>query len=177
MVRILPLHPSLTNKKYQLIAGGIVLMGAAAVTYVVARPKPDTSSPTYDVVLPVRRTAEDLGGWRRTSPADSEPVYAYSDEIDDTGIIVSQQPIPDQHKGNVADWVEKVAKGFSATTVIEAGGTDVYIGRSARGPQSLIFTKNNVLILIKSQKTISQEAWVQYINSLVDPNGQQIPTF
>jgi len=133
--------------------------------------------PTYEVVLPQRTSIDTLGGWQRVSPEGSEPIFAYSDTIEDTTISVSQQPMPKSFVGNVAAEVKRLAESYSATTVIEAGGTDVYIGRSARGPQSVIFAKGNTLVLIKSQKTISQAEWVRYINNLVDPDSEQTPTF
>ena len=163
------------RRRLAIIIVFIVTMGT--VVYFFARPNPPELEPAYDIVLPQRTTIEDLGGWQRVSPVDSEPVFAYSDTIEDVAISVSQQPIPDSFVGNVAAQVKQLAESYSASTVIEAGGTTVYIGRSARGPQSVIFAKNNTLILIKSQKTISQDEWVTYINNLVDPDTEQIPTF
>src|SRR5690606_12208141 len=97
---------------------------------------------------------EELGGWQRVNPDGKDPVFAYTDSIESVGISVSQQPLPAAFSGNVANRVKQLAEGYSATTVIEAGGTQAYIGRSARGPQSVILAKNNVLIFIKSEKTI-----------------------
>ena len=109
--------------------------------------------------------------------AASYPIFSYNDTVEDVAISVSQQPLPDSFKGNVSAQVKQLAESYSATTVIEAGGTDVYIGRSARGPQSLIFAKNDTLLLIKSQNTISQAEWIKYINNLVDPKSENTPTF
>jgi predicted ATP-grasp superfamily ATP-dependent carboligase len=168
----------LPPSKPGIIAGSALLIGAAAtIAYVSLRPKAAPPAPTYDVVLPQRTSVTDLGGWQRVSPEGKDPVFAYNDEIDSVRIIVSQQAIPSSFEGNVAAQVKQLADSYSATTVIEAGGTDVYIGRSARGPQSVIFAKNNTLVLIKSEKTISQSDWVRYINNLVDPKSEQLPTF
>lgn len=161
-----------------LVLYGLLATGCIAVAiYLLSRPSTSTIAPAYDVVLPQRTPIEKLGGWRRVSPAQNDPVFAYDDTIDDVGIIVSQQPIPESFAGNVAGSVRELAENGSYTTVLEAGGTKVYIGRSARGPQSAVFAKDDVLVFIKTEKTISQTSWIDYINKLVDPESEQLPTF
>lgn len=160
-----------------IIIGAIVIIALGSIIYVFTTSRKPALAPTYDVVLPQRTTIETLGGWQRVNPSGSDPVFAYSDTIDDTAISVSQQPLPASFVGNVDAKVKELADNYSATTVIEAGGTKAYIGRSAKGPQSIIFAKNNTLVLIKSQKAISQADWIQYINTLVDPKTEKTPTF
>ncbi len=172
----LPQH--LPARRYGLIACGVVAAGTTATAlYFFMRPDASTVAPTYDIVLPQRTSVEDLGGWRRVSPAGNDPVFAYDDMIDATSIRVSQQPIPTSFADNIPERVKQVAESFNATTVIDANGVKVYLGRSARGPQYAIFAKNTTLVLIKSQKTLSQAAWTKYINNLVDPKTEQTPTF
>lgn len=103
---------------------------------------------------------------QRVSPPESDPVFAYADTIDSVSIIVSQQPLPKDFKGHVDDSVAKVAKEFEATTKLSADDTTVWLGTSAKGPQSVVLTKNNLLILIKSQKKISDQAWTNYVKAL-----------
>ena len=93
-------------------------------------------------------------------------MYAYTDTVDTVSITVSEQPLPVSFKSDVSTKVAEVAKNFNATTKLEAKNTDFYIGTSASGPQSVIFAKNDVLILIKSQKKIDDEKWGVYIDSL-----------
>lgn len=126
------------------------------------------NSPGYQTVIPKGKTISDLGGWKRISPPKASPVYAYSDTLDNVSISVSQQPLPPSFNGGVAE----LAKKFNATDKVDANGTDVYIGTSAKGPQSTIFTKNGLLILIKSHKNIDDKAWAYYIESLIgtDPS-------
>lgn len=170
--------PNYSRRHLHVMAasGVVVLGGLTVVLYTLSRPEP-TSAPTYDIVLPYERTVEDLGGWRRVSPIEKEPVFAYEDAIGDVAISVSQQPIPESFSSNIAGSVRELAERGSYANVIEAGDTQVYIGRSARGPQSAVFAKNNVLIFIKSQKTISNAEWARYIEQLVDPRDDKIPTF
>ena len=121
----------------------------------------------YQTVLPESKSITQLGGWRRVSPSDSDPVYAYTDKINDVAISVSQQPLPESFKqGGIDSNVADVAKKFNATASFDAGTTTAYSGTSAKGPQSVIFTKNSLLILIKSQANIDEDAWVRYVKSL-----------
>ncbi|MEO5950616.1 MAG: hypothetical protein ABIQ04_04165 [Candidatus Saccharimonadales bacterium] len=120
----------------------------------------------YQTVLPVGKTINTLGGWKRVSPPDSDPVYAYIDAIDGIAVSVSQQPLPKSFEGDVDSKVAELAKKFNATTKVDASGTTVYIGTSAKGPQSIIFTKNGILILVKSQEKITDASWIKYAKSL-----------
>lgn len=120
----------------------------------------------YQTVLPEGKSITSLGGWKRVSPSDGDPVYAYVDTIGGVSVSVSQQPLPDTFKGSTDENVAKVAKKFNATNKLEAGNTTAYIGTSAKGPQSVIFSRNGLLILIKSQKQIDNKAWIGYIESL-----------
>lgn len=166
------------TRKHLLLAGGVLLViGGGIGLYLAFQSKNNPTAPTYNTVLPQDQSVDELGGWQRVSPPESEPVFAYNDHIDDIAINVSQQPIPESFAGNVGANVKSLAESYSATTVIEAGETTVYIGRSSRGPQSVIFTKNNLLVLIKSQGTIKHESWARYINALADPKSQTIPSF
>jgi hypothetical protein len=120
----------------------------------------------YQTILPSGKSISALGGWKRVSPEKSEPVYAYTDKIGDISINVSEQPLPESFIGNTDSQVAELAEKFNATTKIDAGDVKAYVGTSAKGPQSAIFTKNSLLILIKSQEKIDDAAWAKYIKSL-----------
>jgi hypothetical protein len=120
----------------------------------------------YQTVLPSGKSIDGLGGWKRVSPTGSEPVYAYVDNINGIPVSVSQQPLPNSFKNDIDGQVGELAKKFNATTKLDAGGTTVYLGTSAKGPQSVILTKNGLLILIKSQGKIDDSAWTDYAQSL-----------
>lgn len=122
--------------------------------------------PQFDTLLPSGSSIEALGGWTRVSPPDRNAVFAYSDAIRDNRIIISQQPLPDDFLGNIDGKVEELAQSYKATEKLTANGMVVYIGTSAKGPQSVIFTKNNLLVLIKSSVKLSNDDWVGYVNSL-----------
>jgi len=120
----------------------------------------------FNTVIPTGKSIEQLGGWQRVSPEGSAPVYTYVDSIEGVPINVSQQDIPDSFGTNTNSKVAELAKNFNATNTLNVENLTVYIGTSAKGPQSVIFTKDKTLVLIKSEKEISGTAWTAYINSL-----------
>lgn len=121
--------------------------------------------PDYHTIVPQGKTASDVT-WQRVSPPDHNAVFAYADKIAGTTINVSQQPIPDNFKSDVDGSVQTLAKSYNATEKIIAGTTSIYVGTSGDGPQSAIFTKNNLLILVKSTDKISEADWAKYAESL-----------
>jgi hypothetical protein len=177
MIKLLPHRVAPTRRQKLLAGSALLLCGISIGAFYFLKPATNQSEPSYDVVLPRQRTVEDLGGWKRISPANNDPVFAYSDMIGEVQISVSQQPIPKPFLGNIEASVKQLADSYSATIVLEAGEIKAYLGRSARGPQSVIFVKDNVLVLIKSQKPISQSDWIKYITSLTNPKKEQLPTF
>lgn len=135
------------------------------------------ATPGDKVILPENKTIEELGGWRRVSPPGNDPVFSYTDEIEGINVSVSQQPLPKSFKGDVPGKISELAKGYNATVKIEAGNTIAYIGTSAKGPQSVILTKNDLLILMKSEKQIADTAWADYIKKLYSPDFKNVPKF
>lgn len=123
-------------------------------------------TPQYTTISPTDKKVDNLGGWTLISPPDSDPVYAYSDKISGIGINVSEQLLPESFKTDTDRQIELLSQGFKASEKITVNGIIVYIGTSAKGPQSVIFTKNNLLILIKSNAPISSDQWVKYISSM-----------
>lgn len=131
--------------------------------------KPPTlqrGNPPFSTILPAGKTSASLGGWARVSPPDRDPVYAYVDQINNIQINVSEQPLPANFKNNTTAKIAQLAEGFNATDKITASDITVYIGTSAKGPQSVIFTEHNLLILIKSTSMLSNNQWIAYISSL-----------
>lgn len=122
-------------------------------------------SPTFTAVTPGGQSIDQFGGWQRISPPETEPVFVYTDEINDTPISVSQQPLPVNFQNDAANQLSQLAQGFNATEQINSD-PDIYIGSSAQGPQSIITSKSGLLILITSKTSVENDAWISYINSL-----------
>lgn len=163
----------------------LAVAGVSAGVYMLTFPdnkpavtsKQNTVDPGEDVVLPSGKKIDDLGGWQRVSPPENEPVFSYADKIGDVQIKVSQQKLPKEFSNNPQEKVEELAKGFNASSKIEAGNIIAYIGTNAKGPQSVILTKNDLLISIVSASTIDDADWSAYIKSLDSPKLENVPKF
>jgi hypothetical protein len=167
--------PTRQDKKRTIIIGGliIILVVAGLITGIAihaANSRKTTETmildPGYTTVLPADKSITSLGGWKRVSPKNATPVYAYNDTIAGTAISVSEQTLPESFQDDVNGSIATLAKSYNATAITQVGDTIIYIGTSAKGPQSVIFTKNGLLILIKSEKQITNTAWSSYAVSL-----------
>lgn len=156
--------PQLTRKQTVIIASIVLLI--AIVLVVVITTASSRSSPVFQTVSPNNTPVEQLGGWKRVSPPDSDPVFSYTDKIDDVTIRVSQQQLPKGFDQDTSSKIAELAKRFNATSKIATASATTYIGTSSKGPQSVILAKRNLLILISSEKAIKNESWATYIDSL-----------
>lgn len=183
------LHRPRPSKKL-VVGGGIAgIVGLAVVAGIVFLPKllpqkPDGTpasaatpskpraetltkgTPDFPTKLPAGKTIEQFGGWTRVSPSDRNPVFAYVDTIDGVPVNVSQQPLPADFRGDTAEQIAILAKGYNATEKLTAGDTTIYLGTSAKGPQSAILAKDNLLILMKSATKLDNASWTTYVDSL-----------
>lgn len=175
------------RKKRLLVGTVVIVIIALVIIAVFVIPKatqqtagtPDTAqqvvvseqdrtakTPFYETLLPVGKSIEQLGGWTRVSPPDRNAVFAFMDYIGQDRIVVSQQPLPEDFKEDTESQVEQLAKGYKATEKITVTGMTVHIAKSAKGPQSVVFAKKGLLVLIRSSVTISNDQWISYIDSL-----------
>lgn len=135
-------------------------------TPTIAEEDKRAKTPTFTTVLPSGKTINDLGGWTRASPVGANPVFVYVDYIGDARINVNQQPLPEDFKTDTEMKVEELAIGYKATEKLTVGNLIVHIASTSQGPQTAIFTKNDLLILLRSNTAISSDSWISYINSL-----------
>lgn len=160
------------RSKIILTTTALVLCIAAITTAVIAlQPKHPTTngttiSPDFNALVPKNVSIDEVGGWQKLTPPSGDTVYVYIDTVGGALLNVSQQRLPESFKANTADSVKEMAKAYNATTPLTVSGTTAYIGTSADGPQSVIFSKNGLLVLIKSDKKIQDTSWISYINSL-----------
>jgi hypothetical protein len=138
--------------------------GAVRGTHTIAGPIQGT--PSFTTLLPSGKSIQSLGGWYRISPPTSNPVYAFADIVGSVGLDVSEQPLPSSWQQDSAEQAANLAQGFGANEKLSDGNLAIYIGTSSKGPQSVIFTEDNLLILIKSTDGLTINQWVAYINSL-----------
>ncbi len=160
----------LLNKKTAIGLGIVICLITGLMIYRSMNSNSNATSkkPTYQTLLPQGKTIHELGGWKRVSPPEDQPVFAFTDAVDGIPVSVTEQPLPQQFKNNIDSQVADLAKKFNATDKIDANGTPVYIGTSVKGPQSAIFATKKLLILIKSEKKISDTSWTSYVVSLTN---------
>lgn len=181
---LLRLRPRWLKKKSVLVAAAIAaLLGLSMVGYTLYGDNSTigngsggdlngigdiskSKGPQYQTVLPAGKSIEQLGGWKRVSPPDKEPVFAFADQIGETQITVSQQPLPESFLKDIAGSIKTLAQQFTANEQISVRGKEVYIGTSIKGPQSVIFSTRGLLVLIKSDAKVSNDQWQRYIESI-----------
>ena len=158
--------------------GVIILLGSFLMTSRPVKVVVDTKSttnktslvrgtPDFSILSPDGKSVQDLNGSIRS---DNKQLFVYVDKIGNVQINVSQQPLPNEFKTDTDQQIEQLAKSYKANGKITVGSILVHIGASIKGPQSVIFTKNNLLILIVSSDSIKNDRWARYINSLQQPD-------
>jgi hypothetical protein len=116
-------------------------------------------------VLSIDGSGDVPGGYARINPPGSPNTYAYVDSLDGIPIKVSQQKAPDSVLAD-ASKIQDLAVQFGATESFDAGELTIYIGKSANGPQSILYTKGGLLVLIAADQPISNSTWIEYISNL-----------
>ena len=167
------------NRKVILITcGGILVAAGVSIGIVIlttsksaSQPtttqKSDTSNtPPYTTLLPEGKSIDQLGGWHKLASPNGDIAYAYTDTINGVTISLSQQPLPDAFKADAATKLASLAKSDNATDSLDINGVSAYVGTSAKGPQSVYYTKNGLLILVKSEASLPDASWKKYLASL-----------
>lgn len=169
----------------------VLALSAGGITYISSRPNQGSSvsevagvssgqstdeissgkselsvKPSFTMVLP-KGKKESQFKFARVSPDENAPTYAFIDLIGETKINISEQEVPKQFDYNRAVELERVAKDFQATNVIQIDEDKIYHGYSEKlRVQSLVFIKKDRLIFIKSPEKLSDDTWTGYILNL-----------
>lgn len=96
----------------------------------------------------------------------TKKVASYNDVLDGIAITVSQQPMPSKFVGDPTGEVEKLAKQINANDKISTSTLTAFAGISIKGPQTVLFAKNDLLIFIFADKKIDTLKWIDYIDSM-----------
>lgn len=126
---------------------------------------PTNVTPDFATLVPADKSIEQLGGFARVSPENAAPAFAFKDTISDVPVIVTQQKKPEQLSDQLK--IEELAKSFNATKQVQIDQNVLYIGKSEKGPQSAIYVKDDLLVLIKAEREVNEIDWVQYVTNLV----------
>lgn len=176
-------RPRFSWRNRILISVSIALVSIATATYLIvsgSAPKEEIHTgnvPEFAAILPNGKSIDSLGGWKKVSPPKSEPVFAYTDHINGIASTISQQSLPASFTTSTDAHVAELAKSYNATNKIKTGSTTVYVGTSIKGPQSIIFTKASLLVLIKTKSTVQNDALISYINDLRAPDVNGVPKY
>lgn len=122
------------------------------------------SKPDFKIILPEGKEEETESGKIGYDP--QKKVVSFNDKIGVVHITVSQQPLPDSFKNDPEKQLETLAKNFSANEIVVPSNPKVYLGTSAKGPQTAIFYKNDLLVFIQSSSKIDKIDWTDYIRGL-----------
>lgn len=130
--------------------------------------KLENKKPELKLLVPAGKTIDQLGGWSKISLSSGDIFYQFADSIDQITIKVGQQKLPESYKDNTESKLLELAKSISANEKVLAGSTEFYIFTSPDKTHAQLITlvKNNLLISISSTAKVSNEAWINYINSL-----------
>lgn len=158
------------NKWMFFTALGMILLGVVflviGLLQVHSAPVDEsTTKPNFQAILPKGKTIESLGGWEKLTSPNGDVFYAYADTVNGVNVNVSEQQLPGKFKNDLTNQMQAMARAYNANTKLDANGTTVYVGTSAKGPQSVLFTKNDLLVLMKSWAAIPDADWITYINS------------
>lgn len=125
-------------------------------------------TPDFTTFVPSGKTIDSYGGWTRISPSSAAAVYAYSDIISGTAIIVSEQQLPASFSNDTAGEIKKLQsdQGYVTQHTTTVDDLTVYIGVSNKSYQSTIFVKDSILVLVTSYRTINDSTLSDYIRSL-----------
>lgn len=123
----------------------------------------EEAKPDFAIMRP---TTEDN---QATTPKydTTKKVVSYNDILADVPITVSQQPLPTAFTTDPTGQVEKLAKQINANDKISTSDTTAYAGISIKGPQTVVFTKNDLLVFIIANKKIDTIDWIKYIEKMI----------
>lgn len=99
-------------------------------------------------------------------PEGKRDTGSYADKIGLINIRVSEQPLPNSFKPDVEAKLAEFAKYNYYNQQLNVGNIKVYTGMSIKGVQSVVFTKNNILIFIRADQKVADKSLTDYINSL-----------
>ena len=160
------------NKRLFITAIVMIVIGFSGLGFGIyqahsSRADQTSGLPNFTPVLPKGETIDSLDDWQKLSSPSGDVFYAFVDTVNGVTVNISQQQLPGKFKSDLSNKMLEMARSYNANTKLEANdGVRIYVGTSAKGPQSVLFTKNGVLVLMKSWATIPDADWITYVNSM-----------
>lgn len=151
----------------------MLIVAVAGISYVAYNKLQDTPKRGSTAVLGTVSVKPDFATVYAAGPAATELRYdetkkvaSYNDTLTGVPITISQQPLPSGFKTDPSGEVAKLATQINANEKISTVDTVAYSGLSIKGPQTVVFVKNDLLIFIIAQKKIETLDWIKYIESI-----------
>jgi hypothetical protein len=166
------------HKKATALSAVAVIAVVAAFSFVpgvlsgVGSKKPGDAPPTTKVITdPEFKTLAPNGDVKSAASGSyaydqAKKVASYTDKIGTVNVVVSQQQLPDKFLGNPDGELAKFADQIYAKEKLEVGVTTAYIGTSEKGPQTVVFTKDLLLIFISADRELDKSSLFNYIDAL-----------
>lgn len=120
-------------------------------------------SASFDLLFPAGTTDSDFEIVRLAGPSGNEQAYTFVDVHETSGatLKITQQKVSEDMN------VEEAAKNLQATDKIQIDETVIYHGYNDDAKvQSIVYKKDETLVLIASSRKLSDDQWVAYILSL-----------
>jgi hypothetical protein len=123
-----------------------------------------SASPAFPTVAPGGDISRTQSGKLGYDP--DKKVASYTDAIAGTPVTISQQALPERFQPDPTGELAKFAEEINAKEKHEVGDVIAYSGLSAKGPQTTILIKNQLLVFIAADKELPDDALKSYIASL-----------
>lgn len=93
-------------------------------------------------------------------------MYKYDDVYNGVTMTISQQPLPDNLRGNPKD-IQKIAESIGAKEKVATTNGDAYISTDDKtATQRVVVAHRQLLIFIQSSRSMTNAEWVSYIQQL-----------
>jgi hypothetical protein len=123
-----------------------------------------SAAPTFNTLLPGDDAKQTTSG--QVAYDRDKKVASFTDTIDEIPLTVSQQALPERFKKDPATEISKFAADINANEKLQIGSLTAYSGVSEKGPQTVVFIKNDVLVFVTASKKLPTAQLIGYIDSL-----------
>ncbi len=141
-------------------------VAAAKATLAKSAAASTAAKPTFQPLAPVDSTNNGIHGTPQVAYDGKRNTYSFTDTLAGQAIVVSQQPIPATYKTAV-DAVSKIAVSLKASQTLATSSGAAFIANDAKSnAQTIVFSKNNLLVFVQSPFAHTSDQWQAYINGL-----------
>lgn len=123
---------------------------------------------TFNPLVPLENLTDESG--KQATPEyrydQAKKVLGYTTQYNNAVLTISQQQLPETFKSSPGE-LARVAKNIQANTSVETQKGLVYVATDeASQAQTAVFTTDDVLIFVRSDKKLDETEWKFYVNQL-----------